>query len=435
MIRRSLLEWQSLAYGESEECIPGWAADRLVAVARRSPLAGKNGKGILEHGRHALGARQVVGVIVADGCALEILPKIDTKPSESDPDNRGYLRDRLVHMLAVALDLEIDSGTLTALGSQRDTLLEVLIGLFSRKLADALRQGMPRRYMVYEDELPALRGRLDVVRQFTRLAASPQRLACRFDELSPDTAVNQIMKAAVFRLLRVSNNADNQRRLAELGFAYADIADVPVSGLRWDDVHLDRTNARWKELITLARLLLGDRFQTSSMGRQDGFSLLFEMNTLFEEYVGRLLKRALSGTGFSVSLQGGRLFCLENETDGRQVFQTRPDILVKRGNAVVQIIDTKWKRISSRIDDPKQGVSQADVYQMMAYGQIYHCDCLSLLYPHHFALADSPGALASHRIGADQARLHTMSVELGSRQAVIQQLRQLTLEFAEAEVC
>jgi hypothetical protein len=30
--------------------------------------------------------------------------------------------------------------------------------------------------------------------------------------------------------------------------------------------------------------------------------------------------------------------------------------------------------------------------------------------------------------------LHTMSVELGSRQAVIQQLRQLTLEFAEAEV-
>ena len=105
MIRRSLIEWQSLAYGEGDECIPAWAADRLVAVARRSPLAGKNGKGILEHGRLALGARQVVGVIVADGCALEILPKIEAKPSGSDSDNRGYLRDRLVHMLAVALDL------------------------------------------------------------------------------------------------------------------------------------------------------------------------------------------------------------------------------------------------------------------------------------------------------------------------------------------
>lgn len=435
MIRRSLLEWQSLAYGDDEDSIPAWAADRLVAVARRSPLAGKNGKGILEHGRHALGARQVVGVIVADGCALEILPKIDSGHSDSNPDDRGYLRDRLVHMLAVALDLEIDSGTMTALGSQRDTLLEVLIGLFSRKLADALRQGMPRRYMACDDELPALRGRLDVARQFTRLAASPQRLACRFDELSSDTPLNQIMNAAVSRLMRVSQNAENQRRLAELGFAYADITNIPVTGLRWDDVHIDRTNSRWRELVTLATLLLGERFQTSSMGRQDGFSLLFEMNTLFEEYIGRMLKRALAGTGYSVSLQGGRLFCLENETDARRVFQTRPDILVKRGNEVVQIIDTKWKRISSQIDDPKRGVSQADVYQMMAYGQIYDCNCLSLLYPHHAALADSPGALASHRIGSDQARLHTTSIELGSRQAVFQQLRQLTLGLAEAEMC
>lgn len=430
MIRRSLLEWQSLPYGEGEACIPGWAADRLVAVARRSPLAGNSRGGILEHGRHALGARQVVGVIVADGCALEILPKIDVASSESDPGGHGFLRDRLVHMLAVALDLEIDSGAMTALGSQRDTLLEVLISLFSRKLADALRQGMPRRYVEREDELPALRGRLNVARQFTRLAASPQRLACRFDQLSPDTPLNQIMKAAVSRLLRVSNKAENQRRLAELSFAYADITDVPASGLRWDDVHLDRTNSRWKELITLARLLLGDRFQTSSMGKQDGFSLLFEMNTLFEEYIGRLLKRALSGTEFSVSLQGGRLFCLENEADGRRVFQTRPDIIVKRGAEVVQIIDTKWKRISSRIDDVKQGVSQADVYQMMAYGQIYHCNCLSLLYPHHFALGDSPGPHASHRISTAETRLHTMSVEISARQSVIQQLRRLTLELA-----
>lgn len=269
MIRRSLLEWQSLAYGDDEDSIPAWAADRLVAVARRSPLAGKNGKGILGHGRHALGARQVVGVIVADGCALEILPKIDSGHSDSNPDDRSYLRDRLVHMLAVALDLEIDSGTMTALGSQRDTLLEVLIGLFSRKLADALRQGIPRRYTVCEDELPALRGRLDVARQFTRLAASPQRLACRFEELSSDTPLNQIMKAAVSRLMRVSQNAENQRRLAELGFAYADITNIPVTGLRWDDVHIDRTNSRWRELVTLAKLLLGERFQTSSMCRQD----------------------------------------------------------------------------------------------------------------------------------------------------------------------
>ena len=55
---------------------------------------------------------------------------------------------------------------------------------------------MPRRYVGHEDDLSALRGRLDVKRQFTVLAASPQRLACRFDELSTDIALNRIMKAA-----------------------------------------------------------------------------------------------------------------------------------------------------------------------------------------------------------------------------------------------
>lgn len=76
------------------------------------------------------------------------------------------------------------------------------------------------------------------------------------------------------------------------------------------------------------------------------------------------------GSEFRVTLQGGRLFCLTSLEDERSVFQTKPDILVWRAGQVAQVIDTKWKRISARIDDPKQGVSQADVYQMMAYAHL-----------------------------------------------------------------
>ena len=42
--------------------------------------------------------------------------------------------------------------------------------------------------------------------------------------LSADVALNRIMKAAVTRLARIARTADNQRRLRELAFAYADIA-------------------------------------------------------------------------------------------------------------------------------------------------------------------------------------------------------------------
>ena len=54
------------------------------------------------------------------------------------------------------------------------------------------------------------------------------------------------------------------------------------------------------------------------------------------------------------------------------------------------VIDTKWKRMTPQIDDPKQGVSQGDVYQLMAYSQLYNCPNVMLLYPHHGELPPHP---------------------------------------------
>lgn len=411
MIRRTVLEWGSLPYGKGDDAICEEAADRLMSVARASPMGGKDGGNILTHGRRALGARQVVGVLAADGVTLEILPKIDV-PGADGTTAHGQIRHRLVHMLSVALDLDIAAGVMTGLSWQKETLLEILIGLFARKLADEVRKGMPRRYLAHEDDLTALRGQLDVTRQFTTLIARPARLACRYDELSSDILVNQIMKAAVDRLIRISASAENQRRLRELAFIYADIRSLRPSALAWDSLILDRTNNRWRELVELARLLLGDRFQTTSSGSQNGFSLTFDMSRLFEAYVARSLKRAFSGTELTIHAQGGRLYCLEDAETGTGRFMTKPDILVKRKGKVELIIDTKWKRVSRAIDDPKQGISQADVYQMMAYSQLYQCPGLLLLYPHHRGLGADAGGMSIHSIRNTSSWLRTATVDL-----------------------
>jgi 5-methylcytosine-specific restriction enzyme subunit McrC len=426
VIRRTILEWETIRYGDAADEIPTYAADRIAAVAASSPLAGRGGGGVLEHGRKALRARGVVGVIAAGGCALEILPKIDIV-GEDRAQATGSIRRQLVHMLAVALDLKIDAGQFTALDWQRETLLEILIRLFSERLVDAVRQGMPRRYIEHADDLPALRGRLNATRQFTTLAVEPSRLACRYDALTPDIALNHIMKAVVTRLSRIARTTDNQRRLRELAFAYADIAEVPVSALRWDDLVLDRTNGRWRELLILARLVLGERFQTTSTGGSDGFSLLFEMNNLFEEYVARMLRRALADTDFHVVSQGGRLYCLETE-DRRQLFQTKPDILIKRGHAVLQVIDTKWKRIAAHVDDPKQGVSQTDVYQMMAYGRLYRCRKLTLLYPHHMGTGCDEGLIGDYAINSSEDRLEICSIDISQSSDIKARLAALCRE-------
>lgn len=411
MIQRTVLEWGSLSYGEGDDSIPEDAAARLMAVARASSLGGSEGGRILNHGRRAITARQVVGVLAAEGVVLEILPKIDV-PAAGAQAQLGQIRERLVHMLAVALDINIAVGAMTELGWQKHTLLEILIGLFARKLADEVRKGMPRRYLAHADDLAALRGRLNVTRQFTTLIARPDRLACLYDDLSPDILLNQIMKAAVDQLMRVSVSPENQRRLRELAFFYADIRKVPPSSLAWDGLILDRTNSRWRELVELARLLLGDRFQTTSTGNARGFSLTFDMSRLFEAYIARQLKRALTGTDRTVHAQGGRLYCLEEPETSTGRFMTKPDILVKRGGSVEMVIDTKWKRIGRVLDDPKRGVSQNDVYQMIAYGQLYDCTDLMLLYPHHTEIGSDLGPLSNHGVVGTDRRLHTGTVML-----------------------
>ena len=395
MIGRTVKEWDYLPIepvSSGPLAFTRSLADQMLKIARSSKIGGNEGEQILIDGRSGLRAQQVVGVLVAKGATLEILPKIDGANEDQ------AIRRSLIHMLAVVLDLDISAGAAANFGWQKENLLEILIRLFCDKLLVILHQGMPRRYVGHEDDLSALRGRLDVKRQFTVLAASPQRLACRFDELSMDIPLNRIMKAAITRLMSMSNNLENQRKLRELAFAYEGVATLPVRSLRWDQVLIDRTNVGWSELFTFARLLLEGRFQSTTTGAVEGFSLLFEMNTLFEEFVGRTIKRALAGTNLRVDLQGPQSYALiDQETNARR-FATRPDIVISRNGQTSLVIDTKWKRLKGAIDDSKRGVGQADVYQMMAYAHVYDCRRLILLYPHHHELAEEGGMLSVHQI-------------------------------------
>jgi 5-methylcytosine-specific restriction enzyme subunit McrC len=419
----TLREWEALPHGDADGCISAHLADQLAALSKTSFFAGAGGHGILEDRRNELRARGVVGVLAARDCNLEILPKIDVAVGEGSEPQNAAIRKRLVHMLAVALDLKVDMGLITALDWQRETLLEILIRIFCEKLTDQLRKGMPRLYLSHEDDLPNLRGTLDVSRQFTRHAANPGRLSCRFSELSGDIALNRIMKAAIAHLSRMSGSPSNQQRLRELNFVYAEIKDVPASALNWAEVVIDRTNRNWHDLFRMAQLFLHNQYQTTSGGKGQGTALLLEMSALFEEYVGRMVVRVLAGTEFRVTLQGGRLSCLTSLEDARGVFQTKPDILIWHAGKVSHVIDTKWKRISRRIDDPKQGVSQGDVYQMMAYAHLYKAPRLTLLYPHHDGLGGNEGIQARFQITDRQTLIETASVDVANGKDLVARLR------------
>lgn len=346
---------------------------------------------MLALGPDSLLARQHVGQVVADGVSLEILPKIGHL-------SEAGARDCLVRMLAVAFDLEILVGAAAAHGCQHETLLDILVRLFATALAEQVRRGLPRAYLRHAEDRATLRGKLDVGRQFTTLLATPQRIACAFDELSPDIPLNRIMAAAVRFLQPLARTIETQRLLTELAFAYIDVGTEPIATLPWGVLRFDRSNTRWRALADFARLLVDRSWQTTGRGETGGTALLFDMNRLFERYVARRLTFTLP-SGWTMSAQGERRWCVTAaESPAEGLFQAQPDIVLLAAGKPRLVVDTKWKRLEAYRVDRKRGIAQGDVYQMMAYAALYDAPVL-LLYPWHAACGGEAGRrLASYRI-------------------------------------
>lgn len=66
-------------------------------------------------------------------------------------------------------------------------------------------------------------------------------------------------------------------------------------------------------------------------------------------------------------------------------FQSRPDLVFRRGAVVVAIADTKWKLVS--VDRRRRLLpAETDLYQMHAYATAFSCQELALVYPWHVGL-------------------------------------------------
>ena len=404
-------EWGCLAVGQGG--LTENEAERLHTLAKRSARRVRLPEtGVLTRTYRGLRAGQVVGILSIPGRTVEILPKIDTED--------GDVRAALIRMLAVAWDLRVAEGELTTLDTQRHDLLELFIRLFADRLLVAVRRGLPRRYLTHEDDLPLLRGRLDVKRQFTQLAVRTDRLACRFDELSEDTALNRVLKAAVTRLAGVARSAANSRRLAELAARFEFVSNSPDP--LQEPVRLDRSNMAFHDLYRLAKLFLTGDWQSTAGGRSAGFALLFPMDKLFEAFIGRSLERVLAPR--TVHLQHRRRNALTG-ANGEPLFALQPDVVIEDSDGRPIILDTKWKRLTPRIPRCKKTlcVAESDVYQLLAYAHAYNAKRLVLIYPWHEELDAQQGVIRRWSVTGTDCRLDVATVDVGSPSEVVETLR------------
>ena len=171
---------------------------------------------------------------------------------------------------------------------------------------------------------------------------------------------------------------------------------------------LNRMNNRFLECFTLAKLILLNSSMDKSLGKENGFSILFEMNYLYEEYIGVLLKEVFNDTNISINTQEKSRYLLWNTLKERNEIALKPDIVIYKDNKPKVIIDTKWK--SSSINNIEI-YSQSDIYQMYAYITTYaECEECILLYPKFEDISHSYWKL-NQNIGDKKILISEISLE------------------------
>lgn len=125
----------------------------------------------------------------------------------------------------------------------------------------------------------------------------------------------------------------------------------------------------WLELI------FNHMSPTSVDGASQMLSLLFPMERVFEDYVAARLKQDLTSSLVKTQVRNQSLVSYKpvGESTDTKMFQLRPDLHITT-DGMKTIGDTKWKLINEDSPGTKYGVSEKDIYQMLAYNQTYQKD-------------------------------------------------------------
>ena len=333
-----------------------------------------NYRPVLQLGNGKLKAQNYVGIIETHkGTMLEILPKVDFAKDTEETKRIFFnmLRDwRGFKSLA-----QFNASHINAV--RRFNMLEVFVHLFLNNLVLLTQRGLARHYQSEEDNQPYLRGRILFPQHIRENVANRARFYVGYDEFNANRPANRLIHSTIHELMGSVRQPRNQQLLHQLRINFFDIPQSVHLESDWGQYRMDRSMQHYDEVMQWVGLFLFGHGLTTFAGRYVNQTLLFPMWEVFEDFVAACFRRYQRR--FSVRKQGPREPLAS--IDGKGVFYMKPDISLMSGNKTEFILDTKWKRINGEGSDPKHGISQADMYQLFAYGKKYGCKQVVLVYP------------------------------------------------------
>lgn len=239
-------------------------------------------------------ACQFVGVVEVGDISIEIYPKLDGHLLQSDLVTSDQLANsvmrNLMWMLEVSGYMDISEIDTAHLQEHSVSFYDVFAYLMAKNLLDELGTGVPHAYVTTQDSVRAVKGRINIREQVTSHWNRLDRIACIWDEFTPDIPLNRLFKCACRVLNSRVVNPVVSRMLVDCLMYLDPVTDVApeaalqdVEFFRWD-----RSNERLKMCFNMAVRLLAGTGYSMDRGEADTFVFLMDMNQLFEDYSARI---------------------------------------------------------------------------------------------------------------------------------------------------
>ncbi len=300
-------------------------------------------------------AKNYVGVIcLPSGSQIEILPKLDA-PKEN-------LRGLVVDMICTLKNFPGKKFRNTELDTAKLPLYEIFIRAYLEMVLELVKRGLRSSYILREDNLYFLKGKLLVSENLRRNVAHREKFFVAFDEYSLDRPEHRLIKSTLLKILHTTHEQKNFMLANRL---LADFDSVEQSfNYRKDfaEVSIDRLTRDYKLVMEWTKIFLSDKNFTSFAGKSQAVALLFPMERLFEAYVAAQVQKFFADFNVKIQAQEKYLF------DAPKTFGLKPDIILDNGKI---IMDTKWKF----------EISAGDMYQMFAYAKRYDAKKIFILCP------------------------------------------------------
>lgn len=319
--------------------------------------------------------KNYVGLIqMKNGFQIQVLPKIDFG-TEEDCGNEST-KKLFLKMLRTMKDFPSKVFNDASLKVDRMNLYEIFINMYIQEVRQLVKHGLKSAYLEQEDNLKYYKGKLLVGKHLRANLAHKERFYVGYEEFHLNRPENRLVKATLEKLQKMTTSSENSKEIRQLLVSFEMVETSTAYESDFSKVVINRNTRDYENLMKWSRVFLMNESFTTFSGSTTSRALLFPMESVYESYVAREMKKVFVPDGWDVSSQdkGHYLF-----TEPRKQFALRPDIVLRKEDRTI-ILDTKWKNL---VNNPGKnyGISQQDMYQMYAYSKKYGTSEIWLLYP------------------------------------------------------